>query len=177
MIANIDPIAGTAQDFARLTEALQTLSRRSNELEALEVKMNEQAQKSAGAFAADYVVLQEALAKLDGIVKELFAAHPEWRGPNKSVKTPFGEVSQRSVTELDVPNEAMTVALIEAQFSEAAADYLHIDKAPNLEALERLGDDALAKLGVQRKKREQVTVKPASVSVAKAVKAAKAKAE
>ncbi len=175
MIANIDSIAGTSQDFARLTDLQQRHSKASNDLDALEVKMNEQSQHSANVFATDYVVLQEAVSGLDAEIKALFERHPEWRGPNKSVKTPFGEVAQRTVTELEVANPAVTVTLIEQKFAEAAEKYLHIEKSPNLEALEGMSDDELAKFGVSRKKREQVTVKPAKVSVAKAVKAAKGK--
>lgn len=179
MISNIDPIAGTTQDFARLTELQQRHTKTTNELEALEVKMNELAQRSASAFATDYVILQESAAKLDTEIKELFARHPEWRGDTKSVKTPFGEVQQRTVTELEVPNPAMTVALIEAQGktdpSFKVVDFLRVEKSPNLEALEAMGDDALAKLGISRVKSERITVKPAKVSVAKTVKAAKAK--
>lgn len=179
MIANLEPMAGASQDFARLTDLQQRHSKASNDLDALEVKMNELSQKSASVFATDYVVLQEELTSLDTKIKLLFEKNPEWRGPNKSVKTPFGEVSQRTVTELEVANPAVTVTLIEARAKEdpkfKAEDFLRVAKSPNLEALEGLSDDELAKLGVSRKKREQVTVKPAKVSVAKTVKAAKGK--
>lgn len=177
MISNIDQTAaGTSQDFARLAELQQLHSKDTNSLELLEVKMNELALRSSSAFATDYVILQEALAARDTEIKALFARHPEWCADSKSVKTPFGEVAQRTVTELEVPNPAMTVALIEAKFAEAAGDYLRVEKSPNIEALESLSNDELVKLGVQRVSTERVTVKPAKVSVAKTVKAAKAKA-
>lgn len=177
MIANIETLAGATQDFARITELQQQFNDTDTKLGALEVAMNEKAQAASKPFAEDYVVLQELKVKLDTEIKTLFEAHPEWRD-GKTVKTPFGEVAQRTVTELEVPNPAMTVALIKAaalhdlKFKEA--DYLRVFEEPNVEALEALGDDALAKLGVQRVKREQITVKAAKVSVAKAVKAAKA---
>lgn len=179
MIANIETNAGAGQDFARLAELQQKFNDADTKLAALEVTMNEKAQGAAHPFGPDYVVLHESKAALESDIKELFNRHPEWRGDGKSVKTPFGEVAQRTVTELEVPNAAMTVALIEAQGKTdpafKAEDFLRIEKSPNVEALEGLGDDALAKLGVRRVKREQVTVKAAKVSVAKTVKAAKAK--
>jgi hypothetical protein len=178
MLANIDPTAGTTQDFARLTELQQQFNDTDNKLGALEVAMNEKSQAAAKPFAADYVVLQELKVAIDAEIKVLFAKHPEWRD-GKSVKTPFGEVNQRTVTELELPNPAMTVALLKAEALHnpnfKLEDYLRISAEPNLEALESLSDEALAKLGVQRVRREQVTVKPAKMSVAKAVKAAKGK--
>jgi hypothetical protein len=177
MINNIETLGGATQDFARLTELQQRFNDTDTKLGALEVSMNEKSQAASKPFAADYVVLQELKVALDAEIKTLFEKHPEWRD-GKTVKTPFGEVAQRTVTELELPNPAMTVALIKAAAlhdpSFKAADYLRVEEEPNIEALESLADDALAKLGVQRVKREQVTVKAAKVSVAKAVKAAKA---
>lgn len=180
MISNIETTGGTTQDFALLAELQQQHTKAQTALESLEVKMNEQSQKSAGAFATDYVVLQESLSKLDAGIKALFARHPEWRD-GKSVKTPFGEVAQRTVTELEIANPAVTVTLIEARGQADpkfnSEDFLRRDVAPNVEALEGLTDDELAKLGVRRVKTEKITVKPAKVSVAKLVKAAKGKVQ
>jgi hypothetical protein len=178
MIANIDPIAAASQDFARLAELQQAHTKATTALEKLEVQMNEQSQKSASAFATDYVVLQEAVTKLDAEITALFSRHPEWRD-GKSVKTPFGEVAQRTVTTLEIANPAVTVTLIEARGkAEPGFDaelFLRREVSPNVEALEGLPDAELAKLGVSRVKTEKITVKPAKVSVAKAVKAAKGK--
>jgi len=168
---------GDSQDFARFVELQQKHTQLSNQLEALEVKMNESANKAATAGAEDYVVIHEELSKLDTELKSLFERHPEWRGEKKSVGTPFGSVEQRTATELQVENPAQTVALIELTGKTKkgfdAESFLHISKEPNLEALEQLGDEALAEIGVKRVRTERITVKPAKVSVAKAVKAAK----
>ncbi len=182
MIASIEHIAigaatGISQDFARFVELQQKHTESSNKLAALEVAINVGAQSAAEASAADYVVLQETVTGLDTELKALFERHPEWRGDKKSVGTPFGSVEQRTATELQVANPAMTVALIEAmgaadpQFK--AGDFLHVEKEPDLEALERLTNDELAKLGIKRVTTERVTVKPAKINVSKAVKAAK----
>lgn len=172
MIAPNDQLAGSDQDYARFVDLQQQHSSVFNQIEQLEVNMNKASQEAMKLDTTDYVVLHETLNLLDGQIKALFARHPEWRpGDSKSVKSPFGSVEQRTAKELDAPNPAMTVSLIEARGATdpefKAADYLHIDKKPNLEALERLNDDELAKLGVSRVSTEKVTVKPAKVKIDK----------
>jgi hypothetical protein len=166
-----------AQDFAKFVDLQQQHTAKHLQMQELEVTMNTASQKCLEPLGPAYVVLQEEFARLDTDLKALFEKHPEWRGDKKSVATPYGGVEQRTVVELEVPNPAMTVALIKARGQEdkqfVAVDFKHIEEEPNLEALERLNDDALSKLGVNRKTRESVTVKPAKVNVARAVKAAK----
>lgn len=166
--------------FARFIELQENHTRLSQELAQLEVTINREAMAAASSNAEAYVVLQEEIGKLEIELKLLFERHPEWRGDHKSVTTPYGSVKQHTSKELDVPNDAMTVALIEGRATLEkgfkAEDFLHITKKPNLEALERLNDDELSKLGVNRLKKETITVKPAKVSVSKAVNAAKQEA-
>lgn len=166
-----------SQDFAKFVDLQQQYTATHNKLQELEVTINSASQRCVEGLAPEYVVLQEELSRLDADIKALFEKHPDWRGDKKSVVTPYGGVEQRSVVELEVPNPAMTVSLIKARGQSdkqfVAEDFLHIEEEPNIEALERLNDSDLAKLGVNRKKRESITVKPAKVNVAKAVKAAK----
>lgn len=174
-MSNIDK---NSQDFARLVELQQKHSETTLALEAVETKMSRASLAAANLSATDYVVLQESLAGLDEQIKALFTRHPEWReGDKKSIKTPFGEVSQRTAKELEVPNEAATVVLIEARQKQDAtfdsAAFLHVTKKPNLEALEAWSDDELALVGITRKETEKVTVKPAKVKAAAVAKAAK----
>lgn len=170
----------SSQDFAQFVDLQQQHTHFSTKLAELEVRLNKVSQSAIAAAVPEFVVLQEEATRLETQIKDLFAKHPEWRdAKKKSVGTPYGSVEQRASEELDIPNEAMTVALIEATGKAdpnfKAADFLHIEKLPNREALERLGDDALTVLGVSRVKKETITVKPAKVNVAKAVKAAKPK--
>jgi hypothetical protein len=169
--------ADSNQDFAKFVELQQKHTEATNKLAALEVAINVGAQSAAQVSAPDYIVLQETVAGLEADLKALFARHPEWRGDKKSVATPYGSVDQRTVTELEVPNPAMTVALIkargQAEPSFKSADYLHVTEEPDLESLERLNNDEMAKLGINRLNSERISVKPAKMNVAKAVKAAK----
>jgi len=166
-----------AQDFARFVDLQQRHTKLHTVMEQLEVTMNLDAQKAAEGHTAAYVVLQEDFAKLDVELKALFAKYPEWRGEKKSVTTPFGSVEQRSVVEIEIPNPKHTVALIKARGATDkefhAADFLHVEEKPNVEALERFTDAQLAELGASRVRRESVSVKPAKVSATKIVKGAK----
>lgn len=166
-----------SQDFARLVELQQQFTRKSNELGKLEVTMNEKSAEAAEALAANYVVLQEEVGTLEASIKAIFEKYPEWRGEKKSINTPYGEVEKRTVTKLECENPALTVSLIEMRGELDAhfkpMDHLHIEKSPNLEALEKYDDATLLSLGVKRTKSERINVKPAKVSVAKVVKAAK----
>jgi hypothetical protein len=180
MIKTLSPEeqAAPSQDFARLCELQQEHSAVTLSLEKVEQRMSVDSLAAAAAWSADYVVNQERLAELDAEIKALFARHPEWREDGKkSIKTPFGTVEQRTVSGLVVANPAATVALIKARAAQdekfKAATFLRIEELPNVEALEALGNDELAKLGVTRETTEKVTVKPAKVSAAKVVKAAK----
>lgn len=178
MISNLETtVTPASQDFARLVDLQQKFNAASLALETLEVAINKSAQHCAAENAAAYCVHQEELATLDAAIKVLFANHPEWRGDAKSIKTPYGSVEQRKVTELEVPNPAMTVALIEGRGAQDKAfdvqAFLRIEKEPNIEALESLTDDELAKLGCRRVSTDRVTVKPAKINAAKAVKAAR----
>lgn len=164
------------QDFTRLVECLQQVSATTQKLAELEVRVNKASQAIAANSAVEYCVHQENLTKAEEQARQIFERHPEWRGEKKSVSTPFGSVESRKVTEIDIPNPALTVALIEARGLKDPQwkpdTFLHVEKEPDIEALERLGDADLVSLGCQRVERTSVTVKPAKVSVAKAAKAA-----
>jgi hypothetical protein len=165
------------QDFARLVECQQLHNTLTTRLKELEVDLDKAAQASAVTSAPAYVCLQEDVSKVESEITQLFNRNPGWRGDQKSVKTPFGAVESRSVTKLKVANPAVTVTLIKARGTSdpdfKAHLFLHIEELPNIEALEGLQDDELAKLGVTRETTEKVTVSPVKANVAKAVKAAK----
>lgn len=166
------------QDFAHFVDLQEQHTHITTKLADLEVVINRDSQAVVSQKVPEFVVLQEEVTRLETLLKDLFAKHPEWRdAKKKSVSTPYGEVQTRSSEELEIPNEAMTVVLIEAREKTdanfKASDYLHVEKKPNREALERCTVDELTKLGVSRVKKETITVKPAKVNVAKAVKAAK----
>lgn len=182
MIAPAEPqAAGQSQDFARLVELQQEHTRSSTELERIETEMTKDSQAGAAKHTAEYVCHQERKAAVETEIKALFARNPQWLDAGeKTVKTPFGSVSSRTATSLEIPDEDATVALLELRAARDkdfdASLFIRTRKVPNVEALESLTDAELSKLGVTRTTTERVTVKPAKVDATKVVKAAKKKA-
>jgi hypothetical protein len=96
------------------------------------------------------------------------------------VKTPFGSVSLRSTSKLEVANEEATILLIqreierdEAAFPDDAIPvkaYLRERIELNLEALEKLSDAELKRFRIVRVTDERCTVKPVKIDLGKAVK-------
>jgi phage host-nuclease inhibitor protein Gam len=76
-------------------------------------------------------------------------------------------VSFRESKSLLVPNEVATIALLKASPELAAADFVRTHEALDREALEKLDDAALARLGVLRKATESFSLKPVKVDLAK----------
>lgn len=180
MIATTEPQAGQSQDFARLIELQQEHTKSSTELERIQTVMTADSQAAAAAQTTDYVIHQERVAAMEREIRALFARNPQWlTDGEKTVKTPFGSVSSRSVASLEIPDAEATVVLLELRAVKDkdfdASLFIRTQKVPNVEALESLDDAELSKLGVTRTKTERVTVKAAKMDAAKVVKAAKKK--
>lgn len=176
-MSNPDPSHQT-QDFARLVELQQEHTKSSTELERIQTQMTDDSQLGASKHTAEYVCHQERVSAVEAEIKQLFARNPQWlTDGEKTVKTPFGSVSSRRSTSLDIPDEEATVTLLELravrQTDFDAGLFIRIKKVPNYEALESLPDDELSKLGVTRVTTDRITVKPAKVDAAKVVRAAK----
>lgn len=122
-----------------------------------------------------YAKLQNTLSESEAAIKLAALQHPEWFQAIKTLKTPYGTVGFRSATKLEVPNEELTIALIE-RLPDADL-YLRTRKFLNLEALESLEDFALKGLQITRVTSDKCTVTPAKVDLGKAVKKAAEKEE
>ena len=166
-----------SQEYARLIDLQVLFTKTSDEIDQLDTRINDASNKLAAPLAPDYVVLTERKAQCDAEIQALLKKNPQWEGKNKSVKTPFGEVGRRTVTALEIPNPAMTVVLMTARGTTDPAfkpsDFLYVEESPAKEALERLSNEDLTKLGVTRTVTESITVKPAKINVSKVVNAAK----
>ena len=122
-----------------------------------------------------YASLQNKISESEAAIKLAALQHPEWFQSIKTLKTPYGTVGFRSATKLEVPNEELTIALIERL--EDADLYLRTRKFLNLEALESLEDFALKGLQISRVTADKCTVTPARIDLGKAVKKAAQKEE
>jgi hypothetical protein len=122
-------------------------------------------------MANQYSDCQTAIADAKAALELICRAHPEWFAEKQSLKTPFGTVQFRDGTKLQVANEEMTIVLLEAaaKKDESLALAIKTVKTINLEVLEKLDDDELARFRVKRVDTKGFTVKPAKVELGRAV--------
>jgi phage host-nuclease inhibitor protein Gam len=166
--ATITDTSSTA--YRQLVDELAILTDLSNRLAALEVRFQEaHAELVNEAFRADFAELQDSIGSSESRIELLATQHPEWFEKTKTVKTPFGQVSFRSSTKLEVPNEEASIAVLETM-GEDGKPYLRQRTFLNLEALEGLEDADLKKLRIKRVTRESCLIYPAKVDLGKAVK-------
>lgn len=169
-------------DYTLFVELLQRFSSLSNDLALIEGRLTAEQLEAANSSITEYAVLQEQAAQLEARLTRLFADHPEWRPEGtKSIKTPYGTVSCREVNELAVPNEAVTIVLIEAQAKLEPENplwpsLLRVKTELNREVIETLDEAVLKKLGVSWNRSEPITVKAFKADAAKLQKAAAAAA-
>lgn len=139
----------------------------------LEAQLQQQWLDLVDAHRKDYAKLQEAIATAEQGIEYLATVNPQWFEKTRTLKTPYGTVSFRRVTKLDVPNEEVSIVLLE-QIGEGGLPFLIPSKRLNLEALEKMEDAELERLRIRRVTTDSCTVKPAKIDLGKAVKKAAA---
>lgn len=123
------------------------------------------------SYRPEYAKIQEAIATSEEGIEYLATINKQWFEKSRTLKTPYGTVGFRRVTKLEVKNEDVTIALLE-QIGEDGLPFLVPSKKLNLEALEKLDDEELARIRVARVTTDSCQVKPAKIDLGKAVKAA-----
>ena len=176
-------------DFNNLINLLSVFSEATAQMTALQSEIDQQQLDTVDEHKARYAELQRALTDSEGAIKALAAMHPEWfQAAKKSVGTPYGTLASRATTKHEAPDEALSIALIEktaeghelrARHEEAALlrSFVRVEKSLDLEALDKADAELLAKLRIVRIKDVSYTVKPATVKLGQAVKAADKRAE
>ena len=180
-------------DFREAVELLSIYTSASQELEALETKLNQclicEVDQIKGQYALFQSTLQEAESKLELIALR----HPEWFGEKKSVKTPYGELKFHKSSPLEVKNEEVSVVLIEARLTELAAlletatpgeiarlaeeqslltSFLRRETHLDLDSLGKCDESLLKKFRISRTEKQNFSIKAAKIDLGKAVKAA-----
>jgi hypothetical protein len=166
-------------EFTRLIELQSALTEADNLLASIEATVNPAVAETIAKHKAAWADAQAQRDEAEREIRLLAEAHPEWL-EGKSIRTPFGAVSFRDTSKLDIPNIEATVALIRVHFPKhqmAPDPFIRLHEEPRPEVLETLGDDLLAKIGVTRVKSTSITVKPAHVDMAKESKPKKATAK
>ncbi|MDD5349259.1 MAG: host-nuclease inhibitor Gam family protein [Chthoniobacteraceae bacterium] len=162
---------------------MSVYSESSHSLDQLQNQTNARLLKIVEPRTDEYATLQTSMTEALADIKRLAVEHSEWfSGKSKTLTTPYGKAAFRSTSSLKVEDEAKTLEILSAP--EAAfyiqetgavlpfADFLRVTTSLNLEALERLDDSLLARLGITRVTEESFTVTAAKVDMGKAVKEA-----
>lgn len=162
-------------EYKNFLDLLAIYTEASNRLEQLQAAAQESFIVLVDEHRGDYAEMQAKLTEIEPAVEAIARAHPEWfTGKSKSIKTPYGTVSFRSSTKLDVPNEDATVLLIEKHCSEEEQElFIRKSSTLNLQALGDLSDARLKSLRIERVPDENFSIKPARVDLGKAVAAKK----
>jgi len=165
-----------ADAYKDLVDALAILTEGSNRLAKLETAIKDDYIDSVDPRRKEYSDLQNAISKAEQAVKDIATLNPQWFTDGKTLATPYGKVQSRSTTKLEVPNEEVSIALLQ-QLGPESAPFLRVKTELNLEALGSLPDGELARVRINRVTSESLTVTPAKLDLGKAAKAAEAKAK
>jgi Bacteriophage Mu Gam like protein len=178
----------TPAKYNLLNELLAEHSRLSADLAAVESRVNKATIKAAEPMLPEYAQTKAVIADLESKIRSLAVENPElFPDEKKTHTTPFGAVSFRATSHLEIDDEEKIVWKIKEA---AHQEFLHALKehrparfiietlirtreTPNLEALEKFGDDELRRhFGIQRKHEEKFSVKPLEVKTDKLAKKA-----
>lgn len=159
-------------DYQDFVNAAAIVAEAQARLDEMQTRLNMAAIDAVDEIKDDYARLQEAVAKA-GETLELLALRNRdaWFKKAKTLKVPYGAASFRSSTKIEVANEEMTLVLLDSLGFDSNA-FTRVTKTLNLEALETLTDDELAKLRLKRVTTETFAFKPSSPDLGKAVAAA-----
>jgi hypothetical protein len=161
-------------EYKNLIDLLAVYAECTNRLESLQSEIQGSLLEIVDDKRKDYAECQAALSQAEAAIEAIATSHPEWFSEKRrSIKTPYGTVSFRKSTSLDVPNEEASIILIEQNLpQEQAAQYVRQEKALNLEALEKLTDAELKPFRIKRVTSDSFSVKAAKIDLGKAVKEA-----
>lgn len=167
--------ADTAADYTKLVSLLAKFTGATNRLSKLSGAIKERYNRTITTYADDFATLQLILEECQAKVVALAEAHPEWFADSKTITTPYGSVQSRSSSRLEAEDEQKSIELLKQLGTDSEA-FLRTVTTLNLEALEILPDEELARIKVKRVKSESITVTPAKVTLGKAAIAAAKKA-
>jgi len=116
-----------------------------------------------------YAKLQTTVGETEAAIEVIARRNPQWFSDKKTITTPYGIVKMKSSKEIVVANEeASIVLMLAAKRRELVRRKIEI----NLEALQELPDAELAKFGISRRLKENITIETSVVDLGKAVKSA-----
>lgn len=155
-----------SSDYKNLVDLFAVLAEAQDQKITLQASLNQASRELIDEHRKEIVELETTITQADSAIEVICRRHPEWFEKVKTLKTPYGAASFRKSSELVAPSEDATIALIKA--SGRAADFIRVTEDLDREALEKLSDEELGKLGLFRKTEDKFAAKPAKVDLGKA---------
>jgi hypothetical protein len=154
-------------EYKALIDLLAVFSEASVRLSELQARADAALLETVDGERKEFAELSTALEETDKAIKDLATKHPEW-ADGRTIKTPYGTVRFTRTTKLKVPSPEATVALIRSKIKDHdPTEFIRTREEPDLEALDRLDDSILAKVGIIRETTDSVSIKPAKVDLGK----------
>jgi hypothetical protein len=170
------------EEFQNLINLLAVYSEATNQLANLQSVANDHLMEVLDDLKPQYADLQGKLLEVESAMELIARKHPEWFTDRKTIKTPYGSVSLKSSSALEVPNEEAVLVRIELEAQrrfptpaqqkereEFIAKFTRAEVSLNKEALEGEDDAFLKQLGVARVHKQNFSAKPAALDLGKAV--------
>jgi hypothetical protein len=189
----------STDDFQAMIGLLAVYTEAVNRLATLQTDANDEMMEWLDEAKVEYANYQKAATEAEAALEVIALKHQDWFTSKKSIKTPYGVVRFHSSTELEVQNPEATLVKLRLEEEQSryhvdemidghnavigtahsygeptfkAADFIRTREELNLEKLEALPDEQLARLGIKRVHKQNFSVKPASLDLGKAVKEA-----
>ena len=157
-------------DFEAVINLLAVLGEANRQLDTLKSEIESRYLGIVSPLRGQYAKLQATVSETEAALEVIARRNPQWFDDKKSVATPYGAVKFKSSSELVIADENVTIQLIQALGN--PTEMLRTVLVPNKEALEKLGNDELARLGILRKAKENFSADTDVIDLGKAVKAA-----
>lgn len=108
-------LAPAESDHAELVKLLEIRSAAEIDLEKFQNAIDQEYLGLIDAKLPEFTRLQAIFNQADRAVETICLMHPEWFEKAKSIPTPYGKAKQTTGKSLEVENEELTIALIEAE--------------------------------------------------------------
>lgn len=173
----IDPsilaVAEPSADLKRLHELCAFHCSSLKELSLLQARIEREFTALLGRHKDEALELKNAADCTLKAVEELLRQHPEWLGEKRNLVTPFGTLKLTLTRSLDIPDEEKTFRLLMKRAEKVpgfdAAAYFHQDTVLHREALEKLDNKTLKRLGIVRVEDDSFSFKALKVDVIRAL--------
>lgn len=159
------------KDYKNLISLLSIGAEATARMDELQNSLHQAWLEMVDTMRTEYAKLQNTIASAEQAIEDAADLNPQWFKKQKSLKTPYGTVSYRKTTKLEVPNEEVSILLLE-QLGQDGLPFLKTEKKLVLEALEKLDDQELERLRLRRATTQSFSVKYAKPDLGKAVAAA-----